>query len=97
MALLALAATAFPDSVIAATVDHRLRAASVDEALMVADWCHTRAIRHATLSPEKPPSAPASRHRRATPATPCSPTGHSPRAPPPSPPRTMLTIRPKPS
>ncbi|WP_294321015.1 tRNA lysidine(34) synthetase TilS [uncultured Sphingomonas sp.] len=56
MALLALAAAAFPGNVIAATVDHRLRAASVDEALMVADWCHTHAIRHATLWPEKPPA-----------------------------------------
>lgn len=56
MALLALAATAFPGSVIAATVDHRLRAASVDEALMVADWCRAHAIRHATLWPDKPPA-----------------------------------------
>ncbi|WP_200922232.1 tRNA lysidine(34) synthetase TilS [Sphingomonas sp. Leaf23] len=56
MALLALAATAFSGSVIAATVDHRLRATSADEAAMVADWCHTHAIRHATLWPEKPPA-----------------------------------------
>lgn len=55
MALLALAATAFPGSVIAATVDHRLRPASANEAAMVADWCHTHAIPHATLAPATPP------------------------------------------
>ncbi|KQM24866.1 MULTISPECIES: tRNA lysidine(34) synthetase TilS [unclassified Sphingomonas] len=56
MALLALAATAFPGSVIAATVDHRLRATSADEAAMVADWCNAHAVPHATLRPEKPPA-----------------------------------------
>lgn len=56
MALLALATTAFPQSVIAATVDHRLRPASADEAAMVAAWCHTHAIPHATLAPPNPPA-----------------------------------------
>ncbi|PZO76157.1 MAG: tRNA lysidine(34) synthetase TilS [Sphingomonas hengshuiensis] len=56
MALLALAAAAFPNSVIAATVDHRLRAASADEAAMVADWCRAHAIAHATLTPDSPPA-----------------------------------------
>ncbi len=56
MALLALAATAFPAAVIAATVDHRLRAASADEAAMVADWCGTQGIAHATLVPDTPPA-----------------------------------------
>ncbi|MEH3041176.1 MAG: tRNA lysidine(34) synthetase TilS [Sphingomonas paucimobilis] len=56
MALLALAATAFPGSVIAATVDHRLRPAAAEEAAMVADWCHTHAIPHATLRPANPPA-----------------------------------------
>lgn len=56
MALLALATAAFPDNVIAATVDHRLRPASAQEAAMVAAWCRTRAIPHATLAPSKPPA-----------------------------------------
>ncbi|MDJ0278344.1 tRNA lysidine(34) synthetase TilS [Sphingomonas sp. 2R-10] len=56
MALLALAATAFPGSVIAATVDHRLRTASAHEAAMVAGWCAAHAIPHATLQPAKPPA-----------------------------------------
>jgi tRNA(Ile)-lysidine synthase len=55
MALLALAATAFPGSVIAAAVDHRLRTASADEAAMVATWCHANHIPHATLAPDRPP------------------------------------------
>ncbi len=56
MALLALATTAFPGSVIAATVDHRLRTASADEAAMVATWCHANHIPHATLAPDRPPT-----------------------------------------
>lgn len=56
MALLALAAAAFPKSVIAATVDHRLRPASAQEAAMVADWCHAHAILHTTLTPATPPA-----------------------------------------
>ncbi|WP_242119653.1 tRNA lysidine(34) synthetase TilS [Sphingomonas lacusdianchii] len=56
MAMLALAAAAFPNAVIAATVDHRLRAASAQEAAMVAGWCHANHIPHATLSPDHPPA-----------------------------------------
>lgn len=56
MALLALATTAFPGSVIAATVDHRLRAASAHEAAMVATWCQANHIPHATLAPDRAPA-----------------------------------------
>lgn len=55
MALLHLAATAWPGRVRAATVDHGLRAASADEAGMVADWCLTHGISHITLVPDAPP------------------------------------------
>ncbi|WP_066649535.1 MULTISPECIES: tRNA lysidine(34) synthetase TilS [Sphingomonas] len=50
MAMLALAAAAFPGQVAAATVDHRLRAASADEAAMVATWCAQLGVPHATLA-----------------------------------------------
>ncbi|MEP9400366.1 tRNA lysidine(34) synthetase TilS [Sphingomonas sp. VNH70] len=56
MAMLALAAAAFPGSVIAATVDHRLRTASADEAAMVGGWCRDHGIPHATLAPDTPPA-----------------------------------------
>ena len=49
MAMLALAAAAFPGQVAAATVDHRLRSASADEAAMVAGWCAGQGVLHATL------------------------------------------------
>jgi tRNA(Ile)-lysidine synthase len=49
MALLALAAAAFPGRIVAATVDHRLRVAAADEARMVAEWCAAQGIAHATL------------------------------------------------
>lgn len=49
MAMLALAHAAFPGQVVAATVDHRLRAASADEAAMVAGWCEAAAIPHTIL------------------------------------------------
>ena len=49
MAMLALAAAAFPGQVHAATVDHRLRAASAGEARIVAAWCEGSGIPHATL------------------------------------------------
>lgn len=54
MALLDLAARAFPGRVEAATVDHQLRAASADEAAMVAEWCRDHAISHALLYPAEP-------------------------------------------
>ncbi len=56
MAMLALAAAAFPGRVIAATVDHRLRAAAAQEAAMVAGWCAAQGIAHATLAPDHPPA-----------------------------------------
>jgi tRNA(Ile)-lysidine synthase len=49
LALLALAAVAFPGRVTALTVDHRLRAASAAEAAAVAGQCAARAIPHVTL------------------------------------------------
>lgn len=55
MALLHLAHHAFPGQIAAATVDHGLRAASADEAAMVADWCASHAIPHATLHPDTQP------------------------------------------
>ena len=49
MAMLALAATAFPGQVIAATVDHGLRREAADEAAMVADYCAAIDVPHTTL------------------------------------------------
>jgi len=57
MAMLALAATAFPGRVVAATVDHRLRPDSADEARMVADACASLAVPHAVLRPDAPIAA----------------------------------------
>ncbi|WP_294102519.1 tRNA lysidine(34) synthetase TilS [Sphingomonas sp.] len=54
MAMLALAVTAFPGQVAAATVDHRLRAASADEAAMVAAWCAGQGVPHTTLAVDQP-------------------------------------------
>lgn len=51
MALLDLAASAFPGRVEASTVDHGLRPESREEAAMVAGWCASNAIPHATLHP----------------------------------------------
>lgn len=49
MAMLWLAARAFPGATIAATVDHGLRPESAGEAAMVADWCAAHSVPHATL------------------------------------------------
>lgn len=54
MAMLVLAAAAFPGRVTAATFDHRLRAASAAEAAMVADACAVLGVPHATLVPHAP-------------------------------------------
>lgn len=51
MALLDLAARAFPGRVEAATVDHGLRPEAADEAEMVAEWCRGRGVPHAVLYP----------------------------------------------
>lgn len=56
MAMLALAAAAFPNAIVAATVDHCLRPASAHEAAMVASWCNTNHIPHTTLTPQHPPA-----------------------------------------
>ena len=57
MAMLALGAAAFPTQVIAATVDHGLRAESADEAAMVAHYCAEAGIAHETLRIAIPPGA----------------------------------------
>lgn len=57
MAMLALGAAAYPGQVIAATVDHGLRAESAAEAHMVAGWCASASIPHATLTINVPPDA----------------------------------------
>ena len=54
MAMVALAAAAFPGQVAAATFDHQLRDASAAEARMVADACTALGVPHATLVPAAP-------------------------------------------
>lgn len=54
MALLALAAVAFPRAVIAATVDHGLREAAAQEARMVAAQAQGLAVDHAILTVDAP-------------------------------------------
>lgn len=54
MAMLTLAATAFPGNIHAATVDHRLRADAAAEAAMVANYCARQGVPHATLVPAEP-------------------------------------------
>ncbi|MHA6721799.1 tRNA lysidine(34) synthetase TilS [Sphingomonas sp. RS2018] len=53
MAMLALAAAACPSQVIAATVDHGLRAESAAEATLVARWCADAGVPHAALHPPR--------------------------------------------
>lgn len=54
MAMLLLAAAAFPGQVLAATVDHGLRAEAAAEAELVAALCHRLNVPHATLAPPGP-------------------------------------------
>lgn len=54
MALLVLAAAAFPEAVVAATIDHGLRDASADEARMVAREANGLAVPHAILKVDGP-------------------------------------------
>lgn len=54
MAMLLLAAAAFPGRVVAATVDHGLRPGAAAEAAMVASVCVALGVPHATLSPPAP-------------------------------------------
>lgn len=56
MALLLLTAKARPGQVIAATVDHRLRAGSAGEAALVARECAALGVPHAVLPLDQPPS-----------------------------------------
>ena len=62
MAMLALAAAAFPGRVTAATVDHGLRAESADEAAMVSAYCATLSVPHATLVIAEPSPATGNLH-----------------------------------
>lgn len=54
MALMLLAALAFPDAVVAATVDHGLRAGSADEAQMVANEAANLRVPHQILAVTEP-------------------------------------------
>lgn len=52
MAMLVLAAAAFPGQIWAATFDHQLRADAAAEAAMVADFCARLGVPHHTLTPD---------------------------------------------
>lgn len=54
MAMLLLAADAMPDRILAATVDHGLRAEAADEAAFVGRHCKALGVAHATLKPHAP-------------------------------------------
>ena len=62
MAMLALAAAAFPGRAIAATVDHGLRPESAKEVLLVAQACERVRIPHAALKIETPPGTSGNLH-----------------------------------
>lgn len=53
MAMLALAAAAFPGQAIAATVDHGLRASAAEECAMVAGVCAQLGVKHSTLAADR--------------------------------------------
>lgn len=52
LAMLLLAAAAYPGKVEAATVDHGLRAEAADEAALVANLCERLGVPHRTLTPD---------------------------------------------
>ncbi|GAA3251585.1 hypothetical protein GCM10020258_07530 [Sphingomonas yabuuchiae] len=54
MAMLTLAAAAFPARIAVATVDHGLRPEAADEVRMVADHCAQLGVPHHALRPETP-------------------------------------------
>ena len=62
MAMLGLAAAAFPGRVLAATVDHGLRPESIDEAAMVARACDRIGVAHRILTIAAPPGASGNLH-----------------------------------
>ena len=62
MAMLGLAAIAYPGRVIAATVDHGLRAESANEAATVAACCARLGVTHATLAIAGAPAASGNQH-----------------------------------
>jgi tRNA(Ile)-lysidine synthase len=64
VAMLLLAAAAFPDRVEAATVDHRLRAESTDEARFVAQLCADVGVPHAILTLDALPDGNISNEAR---------------------------------
>jgi tRNA(Ile)-lysidine synthase len=73
MAMLTLAAAAFPGRIAAATVDHGLRAEAADEMRMVADHCATLGVPHHACAPKRRSRGRAFSPRRVKPAMPCSP------------------------
>lgn len=65
LALLLLAAAAYPNQVVAATVDHGLRASSADEAALVERHCTALGVPHRTLRPDVPLDTPENLQERA--------------------------------